>query len=1581
MKFGLSLNNAHEGYDYQDLITSYFILKEILDGNLDSVFSIDKKNTSGSIPDRFDDLVITNGTEIQRKQIKYSNDTVSKILIKDYLSADTHYKIAIHKLFETWKNLKTSNTEFRLCLAWDEPVDEDITRVLEVLPDRSSFNDFPTKVFKINLDRLWEESPENFNNWRSLRRYVNDNNIHRNEFREFCNGLLIEVNLPKASLDFNRPSQLEEILKAQAARLGIGQYPNDDVYISDFLERLAKKSGEYRTRSAQISTRDILSELRVRTDFGRIEQKFEIDQNKNITSDEKNSVFIEDVMSNKKTLLLGEPGAGKSWFLTNLIEYLTRKNHFVIRHYCFTSTNDSYFEDRVSSDVFFGNLISDLERHFPQVKKEKQHLYASNLNELNLLLSAIDEPILIIVDGLDHIDRVLNNSGTLSKEKTRIIDFISEIELPDNVSVLLGSQPTVEVDTLIDSNDFIRVQLPKWDIESARELMGRFECEDIIINGQHLSNLINEKSEGSPLYLTYIIRTINTYQVITKEIIDSLPDYDFNLENYYKYLTNQMDNNITAEILSCLEFGVSKSELREITPLPHHFNSNIKILSPVISENSSRGGIKLYHDSFRRFNIEKLSSSANINDIYEFIIKWLSKNDFYQNDKSYRYLLNYLILSGQYDEVSKYAENSFLSKSLYHGHSESLIKSNYKNFLHVAERSQDWPLFIYAGELYRAISTTNTEEHHSQFLENFELYFEAICSIYGTEKANALLFFNGEKNYSDRITAKGFTILQEYGYTPNWEEISRLFESNVELEDFRYFICYQDQENNDLDEIFDSILSDEDSDFLQVFIEELFKIKGFEAILHHYKSVDSDEDKTIALRINAALDRTNCEQRIFIADDKQLSEIAPLDLSFIDKHIKNNELYNFYSNVELHIQSDIQALIDFEKGIPSHNFVSNWIKYFIRLFIIEKTCADTNKEKEILDNIKFLASDTDRFKGEPRAVTFTHTHSRLIEITIERSLRYIISKESWEEAISDLMKIPHSVLPTIEKKFLNDKNIHLIIDAYNQFDKAKTNEYYEHADYSFRKSIYYGKVGMINEAKDELEKALLLITSYTSRKDTTLTEVIEPLSAINNINPDFAKDYSKRLKYLTDAVMKHTEEGKGIRWLTIDWFEQLLIVDYELATTYLVNEFLTNEYFWKLDYMFVAYLQKSLSVDPIILNFLYCLSPTNNRDGYLSGFLDVIIKLENIDEKLAQLSLLKLSIRDWNDELSHNTETKFQQLKDRFGIAPPISNKKSKNSRPSSISKNIKLSVSLTKWLCKDVSLGNKSKLELLGYYDKKDRLSDEDFNYLYFHLQEGSNDQLAIELLIPIITKKFPSDSEERFNKLRALIEQLPLSDGTKVFLFINNFACSKDGWLSNFVDKESLKNAIEIDKDESLKVLSKTLFEIFSSSGFLYKYVSNLIIAFQHANLESESILSMYKRSFDFIENRLPDTNDFKWEHVESIEMSDMNHDELAIVVILSKTKNLDAFVQQDIIVAISYLMKLDETLLIKPFRWFFNNIERFHQLSVAGILELFLVEIDSHSVFLNKIKIELRKAFVIENLYIHNTLQYILDGLDYE
>jgi hypothetical protein len=411
----MSLNNAHEGYDYQDLITSYFILKEVLLGNNTSTFSIDKKNTHQDIPDSFDDLVIINNKGTQRKQIKYSNDGVAKKLLKDDLANNSGYKLALYELYRTWKELNTPNSEFRLCLAWNEPTDDDIKNILKPLDaNLSSFENFSTKLYRVKLENLWEDGSEPLGAWRSLKKFVIDNSIDRDDFKLFCDSLIIELELPKASLKFNAPSDLENILYQQAEKLGISQYPNDDVYISDFLERLAKKVGEYRTRSAVVDGAKILQDLRVKTDFGKIEQKFEIDQSKNIQFNDKYNSLKTEIIKNKRTLLIGEPGSGKSWFLTNFIEYLKVNSKKVIRHYCFTDTEDKDIEKRISSDVFFGNLVFDILKEFPQLKELKDKLFVSNLDELNLLLSYIDEELIIIIDGLDHISRVLKNSFTLS---------------------------------------------------------------------------------------------------------------------------------------------------------------------------------------------------------------------------------------------------------------------------------------------------------------------------------------------------------------------------------------------------------------------------------------------------------------------------------------------------------------------------------------------------------------------------------------------------------------------------------------------------------------------------------------------------------------------------------------------------------------------------------------------------------------------------------------------------------------------------------------------------------------------------------------------------------------------------------------------------------------------------------------------------------------------------------------------------------------------------------------------------------------------------------------------------------------
>jgi len=1604
----LSLNNAHEGYDYQDLITSYFILKEILLGNQNSVFSIDKKHTVGryistqkdkdgnfiekDILDSFDDLVIINNQGIQRKQIKYSNDGVAKKLLKDDLANNSGYKLALFELYRTWKELNTANSEFRLCLAWDEPTDNDIKNILKPLPTNlSSFENFSTKLYKINLENLWEDGLEPLGTWRSLKKFVSDNSIDRNDFKLFCDLLLIELELPKASLKFNTPSDLENILYQQAEKLGIGQYPNDDIYILDFLERFAKKVGEYRTMSAVVNGTKILQDLRVKTDFGKIEQKFEIDQSKNIKYDEKYASFKTEIMKNKKTLIVGEPGSGKSWFLTNFIEFLEANSQKVIRHYCFTDTEDKDIGKRVSSDVFFGNLVADILKEFPQLKEVKDKLFVSNLDELNLLLSHVDKELIIIIDGLDHINRVLKSSSTLSEDKTKIIEYISQIVAPANVSIVLGSQPVEEIKTLINDFEYIVYKLPKWNTNDTLELMSKYSLEDTMIEDEALSKYLYEKSEGNPLYLTYIVKTLIN-QEVTMEIINNLPQYDFNLQNYYQYLTSQIDDNLTSEILSCLEFSVTASELEKINPQSHHLEKDLKIISPVLNENISRGGIKLYHDSFRRYNIEKLEKDNGLQNIHKLIAKWLNKEGFYKSHKSYRYLLGYYIKLDKYKKVKKYATTDFLTKSLYYGYSDSIIKINYDNFLYVAKESQDWELFIYISELNRTINTTLSDQIN-EFEERFEDYFEVIGLIYGFEKANEILFFEGKENFSDEIIAKAFYISQRNHYIPNWKKIEHYFKDEISLDKYKYFIAYLIAINKLDDNIRKNrILLFKNLDYLKILLEEVYYLEGFERILSLYEQNKCTHKDIIVNKINNILDNTNCTQRILVNNQIQHLCLPALNLDFIDDYIREGILDNFYYLVKQYSSYNLSSLEEFEKTIPSNNFFYNWLKFLIRNFIIEEKISQNNflnyesVEKKFIENFEFLSSDISPYKGKPRVMDFTHKNEHIINSSIEQGLKYIQSKESWSKVIDYLNLIPYNTISIIEKNFINDFNIEFIISSYENFDNSEDEYYSSYLEYKLKISIYYSKIEKKKKARKNLLQAMRLVTSYTFRKDTTLDELQSPLITIDKLDKQFALKYTKKLLSLNLSVQNHSEDGKGIRWLYIDWFQNFLEVDKRSATIFLISRFLDDTYFWKYEYMFSAFLKRSNYINPIILNYLYRLMPTFIRDdaiasNYISSFADNIYKTIDKDEKIAKQSLVNILERDLNshsEQLSHKSLKKLQVLKNILNVSIPVQKSEKEKAIHSTYGEK-SLEEKLTIQFGITESLKEKNIEEINKYFDKQDRhLTDKDLTFLLHCFNEKNDDKLIQSILESLITRKLIGD-ENYYEKLRGLVNHIRCSDELKTYLLVKIFVFSQGGWFENFLNKDALKDAVKLDEKQALSYLSQELFEKFKTIYYYSQSTANLIIAFEHAGLKKKHILSMYKRGFESIEYRLPDDNDFNWKSIEDENLKDMSDDEIAIVMILVKFKNMDSLVQKEILSAINYLLNNDTTILIKPMQWFFKNINHFSHISIASILELFLIYVDKKQDFFQTLKDDILKVRNLENLYISNCLEKLVGSIE--
>ncbi len=1601
----MSLNNAHEGYNYQDLLTNYFILKEILSGNKKSIFSIDKKHTTGkyivttkdkngkdktvekNIPDRFDDLVISDGSMIQRKQIKYSNDSVARKLIKNDFANDSK-DLALYEIYKTWNELKSSNSEFRLCLAWDEPVDGDIKNVLKPIYDvEYSFQNYSTKLYKINLDNLWEENPEKFNRWDSLKKFVQANNIDRNDFKLFCDSLVIELELPKASLKFNAPSDLENILLAQAEKLGIGQYPNDDIYISDFLERLAQKVGEYRTRSAEITGEDILKDLRVKTDFGKIEQKFEIDQTKNIKSNEKYTLFQIQIITNKKTLLIGEPGSGKSWFLTNFIEYLNENSKKIIRHYCFTDTEDELIEKRVSSNVFFGNLIADIIQEFPKLQEIKDKLFVSSLDELNLLFSHIDKELIIIIDGLDHINRVLKNSSTLSEDKTMIIEFISQIVLPDNISIVLGSQPVEEIRNLIDNFGYIDHRLSKWNVEDTVELMNKYFLKDELLESKLLSEYLFEKSEGNPLYLTYIIKTLMN-QRITIELINELPQYDFNLKKYYEYLTSQMDNNLTSEILSCLDFSININELENINPQSHHIEDDLKTLSPILNENFARGGMKLYHDSFRRYNIEKLEENSGLQNIYNLITKWLNKQGFYKSDKAYRYLLSYYIKIDKFKKVKKYATNDFLTKSLYHGYSESIIKINYDNFLYVAKETQDWSLFIYISELNRTMQSTLSDSYN-EFEEKFELYFEAIGLIYGFEKANEILYFDGKQNFSDEKLAEAFYISELNGYYPNWKKLEKYF-TDININNFKFYICYLIDTNkidNFIDRRIYQLIEDGESDFFDIFIKEIYRKYGISKIIESVDLLKIDNINEISKNINDILFSINASKSLLIKQ-KVYSELEEFTLDIFNQdYYHENKLHELYRTLDKAAYQDINKLKEFVIKIEPSTFLEAWIKFSINIFIFEDDLSygriKTYKEfeKKLIDNfstLQYYTSDTTQY----------FNHRFVIVEPILRTFKYI--KSQWKELIDVFIILQKTPLEFafIKTGLFDDfkckENIKFLIKLNEENlkkDERSSEGYSFLTEGALHMLSFYSIANKPKKAKKEFKKAISYITAYTFRKDTTLSEIIEPLDSLSRVNQKFSLQYTKKLLPLNLTVQNHSEDGKGIRWLYIHWFEKFLQVDKQLASSFLINRFLYDSWFWKYEYMFIDFIQDNQKINPLILNFLYKLSPTNDKDDYINSFCDNIYKLIETDIHLSKQSLINVLERDINnisELLSDKTIKKLYVLKNILNVSIPIEKSNKEKETFSSFSEK-RLDEKINEKLVFNKSLKTKSIDALIEFFEKRDReLNDKDIIFLIHYINEQDDEDITKRLLLPIIQKRFVA-KKEYYEQLKFLIESIICSDKLKVRLLINNFVYSQGGWFENFINKESLKKAIEIDKKSSLELLSRELGRKFNKIYYYTQSTANLIIAFEYAGLKKQNILSMYKMGFECIEYRIPHSDIFEWKQVNDRNIETMSDDEIAIVMILVKIKNLDTSIQKEIIMAINYLFKYDDKLLVKPFKWFFEHIDYFPHVSIASLFELFLVYVDVKQDFFKLIKDDFTKVKSLENLYIEKSLEELIQRLE--
>lgn len=1561
----MGLNTAHEGYEYQDLLTAYFILGWILEDE-ESTFYIDKKEFDS---DRFDDLTIINNKGLFKRQIKYSNSESNHSFKKEDLSTDGSYNLAIDELFNSWNNHPDKSIlDIRLCLAWNEPKDE-LLNILDIQNKQKTFVNHDTTLYRVNVEKLWPKNKNPIKKWRRFR--TKSNSIQRDEFIKFCETFTIEIDFPKFSLSVYEPGQLEKIVLDQVDRLGIGIFPNNKKSKEEFILSLSALIRKSRSKGFPVTTKEIFKQFEIIIDFGSIEQNFPIDERKNIPTKENVTSILKLVKSNKRIILQGEPGSGKSWFVNNLISELNNNNINTVKHYCYTDLQDKFQKERIKTDVFYGNIISEILNLYPKLKDKKQHIYASSLSELNILIENIIEPTVIIIDGLDHIQRVFKYRPyyDLSISEIDIINEINKINISDNVSILVASQPIKELDNI---RDYTQVSIPNWNVDDVKALMFKLHLNDEELGEQHISDLLIQKSSGNPLYLTYLIEEIKCLPQINLDVFNSLPYYSYNLREYYSYLLAKQNlNNDVPFALSAVNFSLTKQELKEITELGVYVDETLDLLKPVLKQNVSSKGYIIYHESFRRFILEELKSNEVVEKrIFRPVIDWFDKLDFYCYPKAYRYYLQVLTDGGYYEKVLEFISKDFIKKCVCTGHPWDIIKNNYHSFSRACVESKDVEKVIILNEINKIL--TGTE---NAFDEAFLYYIDAFGYKNGYEAVSEYLLFESKPTLTKRLGLQVCYLIDTKGAVAPWEYYSDYFKSGdpIQFDDFKYYIRVLLSQHNEeeLIDIAKKINKRKSTDFKAVFIKELsfFRPRTF---------------------VDELIDKYDIIRKVFTVDGNKKTTKENLQLLGEEilkfEKIFNNEVPKikfFFKQIDNQIDDSelIAGVIDIFK---SNNWFYNWLIYFIK--VKQFRDSETVDSLELRNAFDFLAYNVEPFHGNPRTCDLYSLHDFIYE-SLNEGLSFIKEKEDWIYILKILDKVSTKTTtyfqnspggPIATNNFfkllienINEDNSTSVIEILvGQYERNKDGQFYAFlSEYCFQLVKAYAFVNDSEKIELYFNQGVEYVLGYTWRRDLTLEDLTESIVGLSSINNSLGNEYILKLKELVDSVVQHTD-GKDTKHFPVEWFEKFYKINPKNASLYLLHELVGTRCDWRLESSLKHLITNpDVQINDLTKCFLNQTMLVESDDAFLMDSIKLFekLKLPVAKSTLAASINARLSIKQ-NSERSKDF---LKEIK-KYGNDLKLSNTfvTSNTIALSRKSINIDPIVQIKRECVERKEFSDMSLSELSVYLNDNPILEKEIQSLVYVF---DSYQVLTSEIkgLIEHLIRKNEDYHDERNINITPIFDS---NSELSVFFWITRFIYQRDGWFKSLSNISAFQTAYKLNPNKSIDFL----FELLASNlnlGYKRVFSANLFNALSSVGYNPSLLEKAWLSMYEIIEYRLPSRETYDWDKVLSNELN-MNIDEIHICLLFCRFKSYTVQKFHIVLSSIAILLFEDSQTLITPIKWFLSNHEHFKKSIILVVLELLALYDEENKGYFQNFESELKKIYPTDYFSIDCIIEYIFN-----
>lgn len=1202
----MALNAAHRGYLYQDLVTAcYFVHAVFLDYKK---IMVDKKLFKG---DSLDDLTIVSKEKIIRSQFKYSQNRI--LQLKDIKSEDG--SISIVDIIKSHLEFKEGgDKEYRLCLAWDEPNDGEFGSILEKVECAPSLAVLETTCYKLNIDELW---PANGTpTWDEIAKLK----ISRDEMLQLCETLIIELNWPKASLDLKVPGVLERYLvNLLEEKIGIGKYPNENRNAIDVAATLIRLANICRAESRIITPIEIINQLGIRTDFGKVAQRNIVDSKRYVNREDILEGFLGSI-DKSFAVLVGTPGSGKSWLLSMLHEQL-RQKFLVAKHYCYLEPGDEDVQRRITTNVMFGNLISDLLQSEEGNRYTKKTLFSADEEELNFILeqaSADNEKVYLIVDGLDHISRVFNSTTDLSLKDIDIVEKLMRLKVPHNVHIILGTQPGKHLEPLSKLDSIHFYEMPAWEVSNIQRLFINYDLDEVIsklVESEiEFYEKIKNKTEGNPLYITFLIKSllmdIESKVIDLEEFINNIPLIDGDIRNYYEYLIRATEDTgaiLVGEILSAVDFGVTEAEIIEVSGpyTARMIPPAVKLLSPILVNVSAQGGIRIYHESFKRFILERSEQNGvSIRELVVPIIEWLKKKDFYLDSKAYEFLFSLLKKGGLQEEIKSIVDSEFIIKSIAHCQPRKNIEKNLLIASNAAKDLNDFKLQIRINELKKSLYVAYEEK-----LMDIRLYGNAFGMMYGFDLLAERLILDGRITLDISTGLILCDLIDQKGYVAPWKEYCEAFrnkknEDNIEvnLAFFKGVLKVEpwNEKYPILTEWFGNLGSNFERSYMKGIIKVLldlqlndfiYEILTLELNLELKKLIQIELLKYLFLvdkvkakeLLKSFTSELNGEDLIELLTDfrevevlKDMSVENPEEIElFINSHISSAEnIHKWCVSVRACAAKNNRTVLQKELArVSGSGWYKKWLTFVIETAQVEFMNFESNleKEKKFLTCFNSLLDISSPFEGKPRTCDL-YSIETYIYNSFEKGLRNIYSESGWEEVLIILEKVSQKTTTYLMGSAggpLTSSRLIQLLDSFAHIDAARkaicksmerinhkasdSGQYFEiQAEHEMYFSIILNKMGNKEFAYSSWSKACRYLCSYGFHKDITIYELLYSVEYFIDFDDVWIKEELLKILQLLNNVSIHTD-GKEIRYIHNEWFNYLLRLDFNLATKILAQ--------------------------------------------------------------------------------------------------------------------------------------------------------------------------------------------------------------------------------------------------------------------------------------------------------------------------------------------------------------------------------------------------------------------------------------------